>query len=156
MAKKQFHHEQVSKMIARTHDGDPVWRTDFGKGPKGRPFIIDGKDGKTIKPLGFFWWLPIPGRRLRFLPKPHLTYTQVAAAQAKSKVILAALRKGPITLDRGFLKSRSGKILGTKKISAIVIYWMEGCGIVFTKEHRKSGKIVIDIDVEATRKNKVS
>lgn len=153
--KPQFHHEQTSMMIARTFKGDPVWRTDHGNGLQGRPFII-AEDGETMKPLGFLWWWKGPGAKLHFLPKPYLSYRQVAIAQAKSKIILSALRNGPIYMVKGFLKSRSGKVLTTRAISRTVLYWMEGCGIELIKEELKNGRTKIDIDVEATRKNKVS
>ena len=144
---------QTTMMIARTDKGDPVWQTDG----KGRPFIIDHKDGQTIIPVGRFWrwkWWPLKGR-VRMLPEPHLSWHQVANANEKGKIILKALRNGPIYVEKGFLKGRDRKILTTRAVTGVVLHWLEGCGVVFTKRPLKDGRIQIDIDVEATNKNNV-
>lgn len=134
-------------MIARTRDGDPVWRVNG----KGRPFIIE-EDGQTMRRLGCLWRL---GWRMRFLPPPLLSYHQVSVALVKSKTILKALARGPIYLERGFLKGSNGQLLTTSSMSAPVLHWMEGCGFVFTRETSDTGRVRIDIDVRGTRKNKV-
>lgn len=147
--KSKGQHVQLSEetvMVGRTPEGDPVWRHAGGQ-----PFIIE--HGEEMQFLWWRWnWCWWTFRRL---PEPHLTYGQVATANEKSKIILRALRNGPIHLEKGFLKGRNGKILTTKAISRVVLHWLEGCGVVLTKEKLKSGRIRIDIDVEATNKNDV-
>ena len=137
-------------MIARSALGEPIWQTNH----KGRPFIIE-PDGVTKRNVGAFWWWPWWPSKLRRLPAPHLSYTQVAVANEKSKLILRALRRGPIYLEKGFLKGRDNKIITTKSVSRIVLHWLEGCGVVLTRKTLRDGRILLDIDVDATDKNNV-
>lgn len=142
--------DNLTFMIARSKRGEPIWQTNR----KGRPFIIE-PDGITKRNVGAFWWWPWGPSKLRHLPKPHLTYTQVAVANEKSKLILRALRNGPIYLEKGFLKGRDGKIITTKSISRIVLHWLEGCGVVLKRTPMRGGRVMLDIDVDATNKNNV-
>ena len=137
-----------TKMIGRTKEGDPVWRRW-----RERPFLIVNK-GQEIQPMGPLWWWPWPPR-FRRLPEPHLSYGQVATANEKGRKILRALRQGPIYLEKGFLKSRSGQLLCSKVISKVVLHWLEGCGVALYRVKLKDGRTKIDIDVEATEKNNV-
>ena len=137
-------------MVARTKKGDPVWQTNR----KGRPFILES-NGVTKRPLGPLWWWRWWPSSLRRLPMPHLTYSQVAVANEKSKDILRALRAGPIYLERGFLKGRNNRIITTKAVSRIVLHWLEGVGVVLTRRELRDGRIELDINVEETNKNNV-
>lgn len=144
-----IHLNNNTKMVGRTKAGDPVWRNQKGK-KWGTPFLIE--NGETIKPMR--WW-----HRERWvhrkLKAPLLAYGQVAEAQARSKKLLEALRRGPLTLRRGFIYDRANRPIMTKTKSAIVIHWMEGCGIVFTRQLVGKDTVRLDLDVEATEKNNV-
>lgn len=142
--------DSTTVMIARTQDGDPVWRT----GNKGRPFIIV-EEGTKKKPVGALWWWPKWPNTIRLLPEPHLSYAQVSLASSKANMILQALRDGPIYIVRGFLKRRNGKVLTTTSIGQVVLHWMQGCGFVFTRRELKNGHIEIDLNLDETTRNKV-
>ena len=134
----------MTMMVGRTRAGDPVWSTNGGK-----PFLLP--DGDEMAPVKWWWW-PWSYRRM---PEPHLSWMQVAAANEKSKKVLKALRKGPIYIDRGFLKGQDGRIITTRAITRVMLHWMEGNGFVFTRQKLSDGRVRVDIDIETTRKNKV-
>lgn len=136
------------RMIARTKDGDPVWRMDG----KGRPFVL--KAG-AVRELRWWWRWPCWPSTLRHLPEPHLTYGQVVTAAELSTTVLQALERGPIFLSCGFLKGCDSKIITTRAIAVPLFRWMEGCGIALTRRELQDGRTEIDLDVGATAKNNV-
>lgn len=141
---------QKTLMVGRTWAGDPVWRAD----QKGPNFIIT-PDG-ACKRCG--WW-PFPWPRkwgYRRLPRPHLNYLQVEVASEKSRSVLKALRNGPLKEKKGFIYSRSNQVVMAQAMASVVMHWMEGCGIVLKRTPTKGGFTLIDLDVEATKKNGVT
>jgi len=135
-------------MIARTRKGDPVWRAHN----KGRPFILTDGDILQQVRLSLFWWWRWWPSRTRFLEEPYLDYGQVASAVELSRIILGALRHGPVYLVRGFLQSRARKILTTRQNALAALRWMEGFGMVFTERDVAGEHVEIDLDTETTEK----
>jgi hypothetical protein len=139
---------QKTMMVGRTLAGDPVWRTD-----KGPAFTIGSDDCKRRVRWPFRWPRKWGYRRLK---APHLNYLQVEVASEKSKAILAALRNGHLKEKKGFIYNRAGRMVMTKAMAGVVMHWMQACGIVLTRTPTAVGDFIIDLDVEATRKNGVT
>jgi hypothetical protein len=134
-------------MVGRTKEGDPVWKHAGGK-----PFLILNKTEVHYLAWGWdwCWWT------YRRLPAPHLSYGQVATANEKGRTLLQALRNGPVILRKGFIYSRSNRLLLTKATAEVVLHWMTGNGFVFTYEPMENGSVRIDLDAAATRANGVT
>jgi hypothetical protein len=141
--------KKYCNMIGRTKDGEAVWSRGEGEG---RPFLIVDEGTKESPLVWRWWWCWWTFKRL---PKPHLSYAQVSNAAARSTKLLKEWRKGPIYEKRGFLYNRANKVIATRAITKVVLHWMEGCGFVFTRKKLIGGRVEIDIDAEATRKNRV-
>lgn len=138
---------QKTLMVGRTWEGDPVWRTDDGPA-----FTISSDDGSKRRVR---WPFARPRKwGYRRLPSPHLNYIQVEVAVEKSRSVLAALRNGPLKEKKGLIYSRANRVVMARAMAEVVMHWMTGCGIVLTRTPTKGGVTLIDLDVEATKKNK--
>ncbi len=135
-------------MVARTKAGDPVWQTG-GSGPL---FVI-GAD-RVMRRLKWVWPFAWPRRwQLNRLAEAHLNFDQVQVVTEKSRIIMEALKAGPLRERGGVWYNRAGRPVMTRAMSGVVEHWLSGCGVVFTRRPIGKNQWEIDLDVDATRAN---
>jgi hypothetical protein len=147
MKKNLYVHPRLTKMVGRTRQKDIVWRTDNGP-----LFIIPSAGADPVK---LTWWQRLPTRwGYRRSAAPHMDFSQAAVANEKGKHILKALRKGSLKEKKGFLYGRDNRPVMTRAMASVVLHWLDGCGVVIKRTPIHGGYTLLDLDVDATQKNR--
>ncbi len=96
-------------MVARTKAGDPVWQTG-GSGP----LFVSGAD-RVMRRLKWVWPFAWPRRwQLNRLAEAHLNFDQVQVVTEKSRIIMEALKAGPLRERGGVWYNRAGRPVMTR------------------------------------------